>query len=200
MIKKMFIVGASFLMLSIGVKPANAAVYNHDIKYGESLYIIATNNGITVNELKQANGIQNDLIYAGNKLAIPTAVSSAAPAVNSRDMDLLARLITAEAGAEPFEGKVAVASVILNRINDGRFPVTITGNIFKPHEFESVSNGLIWDLQPSGDAYKAAEGALEGWDPTYGAKYFYNPAKVKGPSWIWTRTVINRIGNHVFAI
>ncbi len=184
-------------MLSFSAIPVNATVI-HNIRRGESLYIIAEHNDISVRELKQANGINSNLIYAGNKLVIPenTAYQKA---VNRHDMDLLARVVTAEAGGESFEGKVAVASVILNRMKDKKFPRTIAGNIFKPHEFESVSNGLIW-RQPSGEAYQAAEEACKGWDPTNGAKYFFNPAKAPGRSWVWTRTITDRIGHHVFGI
>jgi Cell wall hydrolyses involved in spore germination len=206
MIKKVFIKGISTfmisaLMLGAGVVSANAAVM-HNIRNGESLYTIAVNNGVSVNQLKQANGLTGDLIYPGKQLAIPTdsKASTSAGAVHQKgDVDLLARLVNAEAGSEPFKGKVAVASVILNRSNDQKFPETIAGNIFKPHQFESVSNGLIWQ-QPSEDSYKAAEAALKGWDPTYGAKYFFNPAKLKGPSWVWSRTIVERIGNHVFGV
>jgi N-acetylmuramoyl-L-alanine amidase len=196
MLKKTLILGVSFLMLSIGAIPANAAVM-HNIRSGESLYSIAINNGITVNELKQANGLKGNIIYSGTKLNIPG--NSKAMSHDNHDINLLARLITAEAGGEPFKGQVAVASVILNRTADSKFPETIAGNIFKPHQFESVSNGLIWE-QPSNQAYKAADAALKGWDPTYGAKYFFNPAKVNGPSWVWSRNIIERIGNHVFGV
>jgi N-acetylmuramoyl-L-alanine amidase len=198
MLKQMLIFGIAFLILSIGAIPVNAAVL-HNIRKGESLYIIAGHNNITVIELKQANGLNSNLIYAGDKLAIPEDTGTFPKDFNQRDLDLLARLVTAEAGGEPFKGKVAVASVILNRMKDMRFPETITGNIFKPHEFESVSNGLIWK-QPSEEAYKAAEEACKGWDPTNGAKYFFNPAKASGHSWVWTRTIIERIGNHVFGV
>lgn len=199
MLKKMFILGTAFLMLSIGAKPTNAAVM-HDIKHGESLFIIAVNNNISVNELKQANGLQHNRIYAGGKLVIPESSGNVTESVNGRDIDLLARLITAEAGAEPYQGKVAVASVILNRMEDPKFPKTITGNVFKPHEFESVSNGLIWQRQPTEEAYRAVKAARKGWDPTYGSKFFFNPAKVQGPSWVWTRRIVERIGNHVFGV
>jgi N-acetylmuramoyl-L-alanine amidase len=198
MLKKTLILGVSFLMLSIVTITANAAVM-HNIKSGESLYSIAINNGITVNELKQANGLNGDIIYTGAKLNIPADSKATSTAHGNQDVNLLARLITAEAGGEPFKGQVAVASVILNRTADSKFPGTIAGNIFKPHQFESVSNGLIWE-QPSNQAYKAANAALKGWDPTYGAKYFFNPAKVNGPSWVWTRNIIQRIGNHVFGV
>jgi N-acetylmuramoyl-L-alanine amidase len=196
--KKTLILVVSFLMLSIGAIPANAAVL-HNIKNGESLYSIAINNGITVKELKQANDLKGDNIYTGAKLNIPSDSKAASTTYNNRDIYLLARLITAEASGEPFKGQVAVASVILNRTADAKFPETIAGNIFKPHQFESVSNGLIWE-QPSPESYKAANAALKGWDPTYGAKYFFNPAKINGPSWIWTRNIKQRIGNHVFGV
>ncbi len=201
MLKKMLILGTAFLMLSIGAKPTNAAAMHH-IKHGESLYTIAANNNISVNELKQANGLQGERIYSGEKLAIPECKDSrnGTPSINGRDMDLMARLITAEAEGEPYSGKVAVASVILNRMGDHKFPKTVAGNIFKPNEFESVSNGLIWQRQPSEEDYRAVKAARNGWDPTYGSKFFFNPAKVQGQSWMWTRRVVERIGNHVFGV
>jgi N-acetylmuramoyl-L-alanine amidase len=199
MLKKMLIFGTAFLMLSFGANPTNAAVM-HAIKPGESLYTIAMNNRVSINELKQANGLQSDLIYAGDKLAIPKSPGNGPAPVSGRDVDLMARLINAEAGGEPYQGKVAVAAVILNRMADQKFPETVAGNVFKPNEFESVSNGLIWRHQPTGDDYRAAEAALKGWDPTYGSKFFYNPAKVHGPSWIWTRRIVERIGHHVFGV
>ncbi len=203
MFKKALIVGTAFVMLALGAFPVwaapNQATAMHNIRWGESLYIIARNNNTTVGELKQANGLNGNLIYAGEKLVIPEKAGAFQSSLNERESELLARLVTAEASGEPFEGKVAVVSVILNRIKDGKFPKTITANIFKPHEFESVANGLIWK-QPHDEAYKAVEAACKGWDPTNGAKYFFNPAKVKGRSWVWTRTIVERIGNHVFGI
>ncbi|TCL60299.1 N-acetylmuramoyl-L-alanine amidase [Hydrogenispora ethanolica] len=197
--KAMLIIGATLLMLSSGAASVQA-IAHHQIQGGESLYWIALRNRITVYELKQANGLKGDLIYPGERLLIPVQKSKVSPtAIDTRDLTLLARLITAEAGGEPFEGKVAVASVILNRIHDARFPDSITGNVFKPLQFESVSNGLIW-AEPVADSYHAAQVALRGWDPTGGAKFFFNPAKLNGPSWVWTRTIVDRIGNHVFAI
>ncbi|MEW5762443.1 MAG: cell wall hydrolase [Bacillota bacterium] len=110
---------------------------------------------------------------------------------------LLARVIEGEAADEPFLGKVAVGAVILNRVRDARFPKTISGVIFQPWAFESVSNGMMW--RPlSNESLRAAQAALAGWDPTYGALYFWNPAKAVSP-WIWTRAIITWIGRHVFA-
>jgi N-acetylmuramoyl-L-alanine amidase len=117
-------------------------------------------------------------------------------AVRQSDKDLLARLVSAEAKGEPYEGQVAVAAVILNRIKDSRFPNTLQGVIYQQDAFEPVSNGTIYQ-PPVASAVKAAEDAMNGWDPSYGALYFWNPATATSP-WIWSRTITLRIGNHVF--
>uniref|UniRef100_A0A7C2INY4 Spore cortex-lytic enzyme n=1 Tax=Ammonifex degensii TaxID=42838 RepID=A0A7C2INY4_9THEO len=119
--------------------------------------------------------------------------------VSDRDaVILLARLITGEAADEPFEGKVAVGAVVLNRVRSASFPHTVAGVIFQPGAFESVSNGQIWrDLTT--EAIRAAELAFSGWDPTGGALFFWNPAKPVSP-WIWTRRILTQIGRHIFAV
>lgn len=114
------------------------------------------------------------------------------------DANLLARLVAAEAEGEPYQGMVAVASVMLNRVENAKFPNTMSGVIFQPGAFESVSNGLIWQRSPSRQAVSAARDALNGYDPTYGCLFFWNPSKpVSG--WIWSRSIAVRIGKHVFA-
>ncbi len=114
------------------------------------------------------------------------------------DANLLARLVAAEAEGEPYQGMVAVASVMLNRVESAKFPNTMSGVIFQPGAFESVSNGLIWQRSPSRQAVSAARDALNGYDPTYGCLFFWNPSKpVSG--WIWSRSIAVRIGKHVFA-
>lgn len=131
----------------------------------------------------------------------PTSSSSpgtaSRPWYTARDLELLARLVHAEAEGEPFAGQVGVAAVVLNRVRHSRFPDTIAGVIFQPGAFEPVANGRIWET-PSGTAWQAARAALDGWDPTSGALYFYNPAKVSGSSWIWQVHVTGRIGRHTF--
>ena len=113
--------------------------------------------------------------------------------------ELLARIIQAEAGAEPYLGQVAVGAVILNRIQNAKFPKTIAGVVYQPQAFESVSNGQI-NYPPTDSARKAARAALGGWDPSGGALFFYNPAKVTSPtSYVWTRRIIQKIGRHSFA-
>lgn len=116
----------------------------------------------------------------------------------AREIDLLVRVVSAEAQGEPYEGQVAVASVILNRLKSPLFPSTIEGIIFEKGAFESVQNGMIWK-EPAQSAYQAVYAAIRGWDPTGGALFFYNP-KTAASKWMTTRTVIARIGAHVFTI
>jgi N-acetylmuramoyl-L-alanine amidase len=120
-------------------------------------------------------------------------------AISSREGDymLLARLVSGEARGEPYHGQVAVASVILNRVRHPRFPNSVAGVVYQPGAFESVRNGQIWADHPSRANFNAARQALDGWDPTYGCLYFWNPYKRVSP-WIWTRTIITQIGKHVF--
>lgn len=113
------------------------------------------------------------------------------------DIYLLARVIHAESRGEPFEGQVAVGAVLINRLKDSRFPNSLPQIIFKKGEFCTVRDGQIWKI-PSQEAIKAARLAAAGWDPSGGALYFYNPVKTTS-RWIWSRPVINRIGNHIFA-
>lgn len=182
------------------VSPAMAWTYR--IKKGDTLFKLSKEFGATVSTLKNNNGLRTaDLILAGDTLWIPDV--EAEPMQNSRgqsDLYLLARLISGEARGEPFLGQAAVGAVIMNRLNSKDFPNTIAGNVYKKGEFESVSNGQIWE-EVALSALKAAEAAISGYDPTGGALYFYNPAKIHSKdNWIWTRQVIGRIGRHVFAI
>lgn len=128
--------------------------------------------------------------------------ANAAPRPSSQrgnDNELLARVITAEAESEPYTGQVAVGAVILNRAQNPRYPKTLAGVIYQPQAFESVSNGAI-NRPASTSARKAAQAALSGWDPSGGALFFFNPAKIRGRSYVWTRRIIQRIGKHVFAL
>ncbi|MFZ5826846.1 MAG: spore cortex-lytic enzyme [Bacillota bacterium] len=118
-------------------------------------------------------------------------------ATRNGDLDLLARVIAAEAKGEPYEGQVAVGAVILNRIRDSRFPNTLAGVVYQTHAFESVSNGTIYQPVPA-SSRRAAQDALNGWDPSGGAVFFWNPYKPVS-KWIWSRPIIKQIGDHVFA-
>ncbi|NLU41384.1 MAG: LysM peptidoglycan-binding domain-containing protein [Firmicutes bacterium] len=172
----------------------------HTVRSGESLYKIAQTYGVSVASLKQANNLKSDDIYPGQKLTIPKKESPGS-APSQSDRDLLARLVQAEAGAEPYTGKVAVAATVLNRVRSSAYPNTIPGVIYqvidgKYYQYEPVLNGTI--NRPAGsEALKATDAALGGWDPSLGAIGFYNPAKTTN-QWVRSRPVTVRIGNHVF--
>lgn len=109
---------------------------------------------------------------------------------------LLAQAITGEARGEPYLGQVAVGAVILNRVRSPSFPNTIPGVIYQPGAFTAVIDGQI-NLAPTQSCIKAAEDALNGWDPTSGCLYYWNPATATS-KWIWSRTVVTVIGKHYF--
>ncbi len=119
-------------------------------------------------------------------------------AYSSSDIYLLAKCIHAEARGEPYVGQVAVAAVILNRVKDPNFPNTISGVIYQPWAFTAVNDGQI-NLEPNQSAYNAATDAMNGWDPTYGCIYYYNPTTATS-KWIFSRQTVITIGKHVFAI
>lgn len=112
------------------------------------------------------------------------------------DLDLLARVVRAEAEGEPYDGQVAVAAVILNRLKHPEFPNTIPGVVYEPLAFSVVANGEV-NKPATSQAVQAAHAALNGWDPTGGALYFFNPNKTKS-AWMRSRTVLKTIGKHVF--
>ena len=114
-----------------------------------------------------------------------------------KNLDLLAHVIHAEARGEPYEGMVAVGAVVLNRVKDSRFPNSIPGVVYQPGAFDCVRDGQI-NLEPSASAIKAARDAMNGWDPTYGCIYYYNPVTATS-KWIWSRPIVTRIGKHNFA-
>jgi len=116
----------------------------------------------------------------------------------SNDLYLLAKCIHAEARGEPYVGKVAVGAVILNRVASPDFPDSIYGVIYQPWAFTAVHDGQI-NLEPEAASYQAATDALNGWDPSYGSLYYYNPDTASS-SWIFSRQTTTVIGKHVFAI
>lgn len=126
------------------------------------------------------------------------SVSESSSKYNSNDRYLLAKVIYAEARGESYTGQVAIGAVVLNRVRDSRFPNTIAGVIYQPWAFTAVNDGQI-NLEPNQKAYQAADDALNGWDPTYGCVYYYNPATATS-KWIWTTTKVTQIGKHVFAV
>ena len=124
--------------------------------------------------------------------------SSSSSKYTSSDLYLLAKTIYAEARGESYTGQVAVGAVILNRVKSSAFPNTISGVVYQKHAFTAVSDGQI-NLEPDKTAMNAAQDAMNGWDPTYGCIYYYNPA-VATSSWIFSRKTVTTIGKHVFAV
>ena len=150
-------------------------------------------NGLTVDGIAgtktlQAMGIFNS---SGN-----SSSSNSSSSTNSSDLNLLSRLVYGEARGEPYTGQVAVAAVVLNRVRSSSFPNTISGVIYQKGAFDVVSDGQI-NLTPNDTAKKAAQDALNGWDPTNGAIYYFNPATATN-KWIWSRPMTVTIGKHRF--
>ncbi len=148
-----------------------------------------------VKKFQQKNGLTADGI-AGSKTLSAMGISSSNMQSNN-NVNLLARAINGEARGEPYEGQVAVGAVILNRVNNSSFPNTIAGGIYQSGAFDSVSDGQI-NMAPTTVATKAARDALNGWDPSGGSIYFFNPA-TSTSKWIWSRQIVKIIGKHYFA-
>lgn len=125
------------------------------------------------------------------------AVAANMPAgFSNNDIRLLAQAVYGEARGEPYEGQVAIAAVILNRLNSPLFPNSVAGVIFEPLAFTAVADGQIY-MQPNETARKAVLDAINGWDPSEEALYYFNPDTATSP-WIWGRPQIKRIGKHIF--
>lgn len=123
---------------------------------------------------------------------------SLAKTSNTSDLQLMARAINGEARGEPYEGQVAVGAVILNRVKDSRFPNSISGVIYQSGAFTAVSDGQInAPISENSTVYKAAEDAMNGWDPTGGCVYYFNPSTATN-KWIWSRPLVKTIGKHRF--
>ena len=136
------------------------------------------------------------IIYVINMLQ-KEEVQAASSGSNS-DIQLLARAINGEARGEPYEGQVAIGAVILNRVKDSRFPNTIAGVIYQSGAFTAVADGQINQaMEDEATVMKAARDAMNGWDPTGGAVYYFNPATATN-KWIWSRPLIKTIGKHRF--
>ena len=127
---------------------------------------------------------------------MPKEEVQAASSGSNSDIQLLARAINGEARGEPYIGKVAVAAVVLNRVKSSSFPNTVAGVIYQKGAFDAVSDGQI-NMSPDSTSKKAAQDALNGWDPSYGAIYYFNPNTATN-KWIWSRPMTVTIGNHRF--
>lgn len=120
----------------------------------------------------------------------------ASSSFSEQDIAMMARAVYGEARGEPYVGQVAVAAVIINRVKSASFPNTVSGVIFQPGAFTAVADGQIW-LTPNDTSYKAVRDAINGWDPSGGAIYYFNPDTATS-AWIWSRPQIKKIGRHIF--
>jgi len=149
-----------------------------------------------VRKFQAKNGLTVDGV-AGSKTLQAMGISSSSNTSSNGNADLLARAISGEARGEPYEGQVAVGAVILNRVKHSGFPNTIAGVVYQSGAFDSVADGQI-NLEPTATARRAASDALNGWDPSGGCIYFFNPA-TSTSKWIWSRPIVKTIGKHHFA-
>ena len=155
----------------------------------EAVRYFQRKNGLTVDGIAGPATLKAMGIYS-------SSLSSSSSSSNSSNLNLLARIIYGEARGEPYTGQVAVGAVVLNRVKSSSFPNTISGVIYQSGAFDAVRDGQI-NLTPDSTAKKAAQDALNGWDPTYGAIYYFNPATATN-KWIWSRPMTVTIGNHRF--
>lgn len=151
-------------------------------------------DGVVGKSTYQALGMNDSYQILQNQVSSQTGVSG----FSDSDVYLLARTIYAEGRGEPYTGQVAIGAVVMNRIRSSQFPNTVAGVVYQKHAFTAVSDGQI-NLTPNDTAMKAARDAINGWDPTGGALYYYNPA-VATSAWIFDRQTVTVIGKHVFAI
>lgn len=153
-----------------------------------------------VKAFQKKNGLTVDGIAGSQTLAAMGITSSSSSSntssSNQSDVNLIARAIYGEARGESYVGQVAVGAVIMNRVKSSKFPNTIAGVVYQSGAFDAVSDGQI-NLTPDSTAKKAAQDAINGWDPTYGAIYYFNPNTATN-SWIWSRPTTVTIGKHRF--
>ena len=166
---------------------------NIDGVYGsktlEAVKLFQRKNGLTIDGVAGTKTLNAMGIYNSQN-------SSSGTNSNSSNITLLSKLIYGEARGEPYTGQVAVGAVIMNRVKSSSFPNTIAGVIYQKGAFDAVSDGQI-NYTPDSTARKAAQDALNGWDPSYGAIYYFNPATATN-KWIWSRPLTIVIGKHRF--
>lgn len=197
---------AQAAVLSTGSRGETVALIQQRLKdwgyyTGEADGIFGRGTHQAVVAFQRKNGLDADGLV-GEKTAAALGISLSgtvsAALYQESELSLLARLVSGEARGEPYIGQVAVAAVVLNRVRSDAFPDTIAGVIFQPGAFDAVWDGQF-DMTPTSSALRAARDALNGWDPTGGCTYYYNPATATS-EWIWSRPVQLTIGQHAFAI
>lgn len=156
----------------------------------EAVKYFQRKNGLTV------DGIAGPATLKAMGISNSSNSSSSSSTSNSSNVNLLARLIYGEARGEPYTGQVAVGAVVMNRVKSSSFPNTVSGVIYQSGAFDAVRDGQI-NLSPNSTAIKAAQDAINGWDPSYGAIYYFNPSTATN-KWIWSRPMTVTIGRHRF--
>ncbi len=176
------------------VKKLQQALNDRGYDAGSADGIYGTKTETAVKNFQRDNGLTVDGV-AGAKTLEALGIN----AVNNNsdsDINLIARAVYGEARGEEYIGKVAVAAVILNRVDDANFPNSVSGVVYQPGAFDAVSDGQI-NLTPDEECIRAARDAFNGWDPTNGCTYYYNP-KTATNKWMLSKEVTLRVGNHVF--
>ncbi len=183
-------------VVQIQTKLKRWGYYNGNIDgiYGsqtqEAVRYFQRKNGLTVDGIAGPATLKAMGIYSSS------SGSSSSSTSNSSNVNLLARLIYGEARGEPYTGQVAVGAVVMNRVKNSSFPNTVSGVIYQSGAFDAVKDGQI-NLTPDSTAKKAAQDAINGWDPSYGAIYYFNPSTATN-KWIWSRPMTVTIGRHRF--
>ncbi|NJD02411.1 MAG: LysM peptidoglycan-binding domain-containing protein [Ruminiclostridium sp.] len=175
----------------------------YTVKSGDSLYTISQKNGVPLYSLRKANNKWDNTLYPGQKLLLPgktaTESGNAVIAFTQSDVDLLARLITAEADNQPYDAKVGVGAVVVNRVRSQDFPNSIKSVIYQViggyYQFTPVENGYI-NNPASADAKKAAYAALYGSDPSKGSLFYFDDSATN--KWLWSKPIRAYIGKMVF--
>ncbi|NMB21653.1 MAG: LysM peptidoglycan-binding domain-containing protein [Firmicutes bacterium] len=200
----LIVLGALLLFFSIGRASSHQT---YTVKPGDTLYDISIAYGITWKELAELNKIKDPAtIQIGTQLRLPSHAKlqtlrsdETIVPISAKEKDLLVRLVSAEARGESLEGQIAVAAVVLNRVQSSRFPNTVWDVMHQPGQFTPVEHNT---LPKHGDdvAVEAVNRALRGEDPTGGALFFYNPRTTQAADYWATKPVIRKIGNHNFTL
>ncbi len=162
----------------------------------EAVKYFQRKNGLTVDGIAGPATLKAMGIYNSSSSSSSNNSSSSSSSSNSSNVNLLAKLIYAESRGEPYTGQVAVGAVVMNRVKSSSFPNTLSGVVYQSGAFDAVRDGQI-NLTPDANAKKAAQDALNGWDPSYGAIYYFNPSTATN-KWIWSRPMTVTIGKHRF--
>lgn len=181
------------------VKEVQQKLKNWGYYYGSVDGVYGSQTKAAVIKFQKSNGLTADGIAGKQTLAaMGIASTSGGYSETTDDAALLAKVIYAESESEPYVGKVAVGAVMLNRVESPSFPNTLSGVIYQSYALESVSNGR-YGTGTNAECLKAAQEAINGWDPSYGCLYFWNPATATS-TWIWSRKIVVTYGKHVFGI